>query len=49
MAYVVKNILIKELAEELKKIACLGENTEKYITFTVPNEEVIAKIDKNIE
>ena len=29
--------IIKELAEELKgQFECLGENTEKYITFSVP-------------
>ena len=29
--------LIKELAEEFKgQFECLGENTEKYITFSVP-------------
>ena len=31
------HFIIKELAEEFKKqFTCLGENTEKYITFTVP-------------
>ena len=30
------HFIIKELAEEFKKqFTCLGENTEKYITFTV--------------
>ena len=34
--------IIKELAEEFKKqFACLGENTEKYITFTVPIEKKV--------
>ena len=28
---------------------CLGENTEKYITFTVPIENEVTKIDKNGE
>ena len=34
--------MIKELAEEFKnQFTCLGENTEKYITFiTFPNREV---------
>ena len=33
-------MIIKELAEEFKKqFICLGENTEKYITFTVPIEK----------
>ena len=40
------HFIIKELAEEF---TCLGENTEKYITFTVPIEEEIARIDKNGE
>ena len=31
------HFIIKELAEEFKKqITCLGENNEKYITFTAP-------------
>ena len=43
-------IIIKELAEELKKqFTCLGENTEKYITFTVPIEKAVTRIDKNGE
>ena len=34
------HILIKELAEEFKgEFECLGENTEKYITFSVPIRE----------
>ena len=45
-----KNIEKKELAEEFKKqFACLGENTEKYITFTVPIEKEVKWIDKNRE
>ena len=33
------HFVIKELAEKIKKpFTCLGENTEKYITFTVPTE-----------
>ena len=31
------HFIIKDLAEEFKgKFECLGENTEKYITFSVP-------------
>ena len=31
------HLIIKELAEKFKgNIDCLGENTEKYITFSVP-------------
>ena len=42
------HFIIKELAEEFKKqITCLGENTEKYLTFTVPLENRVTKIDKN--
>ena len=42
--------LIKELAGEFKKqFTCLGENTEKYITFTVPIERKVTRIDKNGE
>ena len=43
---------MKELAEEFKKqFTCLGENTGKYITFTVPMDELIKmerKLQKNI-
>ena len=38
---------IKEVAEEFeKKFTCLGENTEKYITFSVPIEKEVTIIDK---
>ena len=41
---------MKELAEEFKKIfTCLGKKTEKYITFTVPIEKEVTRIDKNGE
>ena len=44
------HLIIKDLAEELKKqFTCLGENTEKYITFTVPIETEVTRIDKNGE
>ena len=44
------HFIIKELAEEFKKqFTCLGENTEKYKTFTVPIEEEVRRIDKNGE
>ena len=34
------HFIIKELAEEFKnQFTCLGENTEKYIIFTVPIEK----------
>ena len=36
------NFIIKELAKEFKgKFECLGENTEKYVSFSVPiNKEL---------
>ena len=44
------HFIIKELAEEFKKqFTCLGENTEKYKTFTVPIGKEVTKIDKNGE
>ena len=42
------HVIIKEVAEEFKKqFTCLGENTEKYITFTVPIEKEVTRTDKN--
>ena len=39
-----------EVAEESEKqFACLGENTEKYITFSVPIEKEVTSIDSNEE
>ena len=44
------HFIIKELAEEFKKkFTCLGENTEKYTTLTVPIEKEVTRIDKNGE
>ena len=44
------HFIIKELAKDFKKqFICLGENTEKYITFTVPVEKEVTRIDKNGE
>ena len=44
------HFIIKKLAEKFKKqFTCLGENTEKYITFTVPIEKEVTEIDKNGE
>ena len=35
------HLIIKELAEEFKdNFGCLGENTEKYITFSVPLKKI---------
>ena len=40
--------ILKELVEEFKKqFTCLGENSEKYIAFTVPIEKEVTRIDKN--
>ena len=42
--------IIRELAEEFKKqFNCLGENSEKYITFTVLIEKEVTRIHKNGE
>ena len=38
------HFIIKELAKEFE---CLGENTEKYITFSVPIKKEITKKDKD--
>ena len=44
------HFIIKELPEKFKKqFTCLGENTEKYITCTVPIEKEVTRIDKNGE
>ena len=44
------HFIIKELAAEFKKqFTCLGENTEKNITFTVPIEQEVTRIDRNGE
>ena len=38
--------IIKELAEEFKnQFNCSGENTEKYITLTVPIEKEVTRTD----
>ena len=42
------HFIMKELAEEFKKqYTCLGENNQKYITFTVPIENQVTRTDKN--
>ena len=42
------HFIIRELAEEFEaESECLGENTEKYITFSVPIKKEITKKDKN--
>ena len=42
--------MIKEFAQEFKKqFTCLGENTEKHITFIVPIENKVTRTDKKGE
>ena len=42
------HFIIKELAEEFEgEFECLGENTEQYITFSVPIKKETTKKDKN--
>ena len=44
------HFIIKELAEEFKKqFTFLGQNTEKYITFTVSIEKEVTRIGKDGE
>ena len=44
------HFIIKELAKEFKEqFSCLGETKEKYITFRVPIEKEVTRIDKNEE
>ena len=41
---------MKGLAEEFQnQVTCLGENTEKYVTFAVSIEKEVTKINKNGE
>ena len=43
------HFIIKELAEESEgEFECLGENTEKHITFSVPIKKEITKKDENV-
>ena len=44
------HFIVKLFAEEFKKqFTCLGENTEKYVNFTVPMKKEVTRIDKNGE
>ena len=44
----VYHFIIQELAEEfVKQFTYSGKNTKKYITFTIPMEKEVTKIDKN--
>ena len=41
------HFIIKELAEKFEKLfTFLGENTEKYISFTVSNEKTLQELIK---
>ena len=41
------HFIIKELAEKFEKLfTSLGENTEKYISFTVSNEKTLQELIK---
>ena len=42
------HFIIKELAEEFKgEFECLGENTEKYISFSVPTKKNIIMVKQS--
>ena len=42
------HFIIIELLEEFEwQLTCLGKNSEKYITFSVPIEKQVTRIDKN--
>ena len=42
------HFIIKELAKEfVEQFECLGENTEKYITFSVPINKTFPETDKD--
>ena len=44
------HFIIKNLSEEFEgEFECLGENTEKYITFSVPVKKKITKKDKIVK
>ena len=43
-------IIIKELVEEFEgQFTCLGENTERYITFSIPIKNEVRRINKKEE
>ena len=50
MDLIIYQFITKKLAQEFKKqFTCLGENTDKYITFMVPIEKEVTSIYKNGE
>ena len=40
---------MKKLEEFVGKFNCLGENTEKYITFSISVEKEVTRVNKNGE
>ena len=41
------HFIIKEITKRIKKqFTCLGQKTEKYVTFIVPTEKEVTRIDK---
>ena len=41
------NFIIRELAEEFEKqLICLGGNTKKYTSFSIPIEKEVTRIEK---
>ena len=42
-------ILLQKSGQKKKEFTCLGENTEKHITFTVPTEKEVTRNAKNGE
>ena len=46
MMHLTKIIILSGTSQKKKQLTCLGENTEKIITFTVPIEKEIKRIDK---
>ena len=44
------HFIIRDLIKQLKnQFTCLGENTEKYITFTVPTYKELIKMEKKLQ
>ena len=44
------HFIIKELAQEFEnQFTCLGQNTEKYLAFSIPIEKEVTRIDKKGE
>ena len=44
------HFIIKVLAQEFEnQFTCLGQNTEKYLAFSIPIEKEVTRIDKKGE